>query len=188
MQKQIDSVVANFPKPKGNIKMNESSAEPNPLAIIKFTKYLQSCAISIPNSNDELGYLGEIVNDVVYQRCSTNNAPYTPPNDPGRAPVYTAPTPTQAASTRSGTQSASPPSSSIITNSLLTHQTATKQHEEDKAEWVSHKVALTALRNLITDNIDDMYIASFDDDITGFTRVTPKALLDHIKTTYATVT
>jgi len=188
MQKQIDSVVANFPKPKGNIKMNESSAEPNPLAIIKFTKYLQSCAISIPNSNDELGYLGEIVNDVVYQRCSTNNAPYTPPNDPGRAPVYTAPTPTQAASTRSGTQSSSPPSSSIITNSLLTHQTATKQHEEDKAEWVSHKVALTALRNLITDNIDDMYIASFDDDITGFTRVTPKALLDHIKTTYATVT
>ena len=54
MQKQIDSVVANFPKPKGNIKMNESSAEPNPLAIIKFTKYLQSCAISIPNSNDDL--------------------------------------------------------------------------------------------------------------------------------------
>ena len=88
MQKQIDSVVANFPKPKGNIKMNEPSAEPNPLAIIKFTKHLQSCAISIPNSNDDLGYLGAIVSDDIYQKCNANGTSYTAPNDPGRAPVW----------------------------------------------------------------------------------------------------
>ena len=33
-----------------------------------------------------------------------------------------------------------------------------------------------------------MYIASFSNAITGFTSVTPKALLKHINTTYATVT
>ena len=33
-----------------------------------------------------------------------------------------------------------------------------------------------------------MYIASFNNDVTGFTSVTPKALLDHINSTYATVT
>ena len=105
MQKQIDSVVANFPKPKGNIKMNEPSAEPNPLAIIKFTKHLQSCAISIPNSNDDLGYLGAIVSDDIYQKCNANGTSYTAPNDPGRAPVYSAPEPTEATgpATRSGT-------------------------------------------------------------------------------------
>ena len=191
MQKQIDSVVANSPKPKGNIKMNEPSAEPNPLAIIKFTKHLQSCAISIPNSNDDLGYLGAIVSDDIYQKCNANGTSYTAPNDPGRAPVYSAPEPTEATgpATRSGTEeAATQPSPSIITNSLLMHQTAMKQHEGDKAEWTAYKAALTALRNLITDNIDDMYIASFSNDITGFTSVTPKALLKHINATYATVT
>ena len=192
MQKQIDSVVANFPKPKGNIKMNEPSAEPNPLAIIKFTKHLQSCAISIPNSNDDLGYLGAIVSDDIYQKCNANGTSYTAPNDPGRAPVYSAPEPTEATgpATRSGgtEEAATQPSPSIITNSLLMHQTAMKQHEGDKAEWTAYKAALTALRNLITDNIDDMYIASFSNDITGFTSVTPKALLKHINATYATVT
>ena len=166
MQKQIDSVVANFPKPKGNIKMNEPSAEPNPLAIIKFTKHLQSCAISIPNSNDDLGYLGAIVSDDIYQKCNANGTSYTAPNDPGRAPVYSAPESTQnpRPSTRSGTEATTQPSPSIITNSLLMHQTAMKQHEGEKAEWVSYKAALTALRNLITDNID---IASFNNDVTG---------------------
>jgi hypothetical protein len=140
MQKQIDSVVANFPKPKGNIKMNEPSAEPNPLAIIKVTKHLQSCAISIPKSNDDLRYLGAIVSNNVYQKCNANNASYTPPNDPGRSPVYSAPEPTQAPgpSTRSETEATTQPSPSIITNSLLMHQTAMKQHEGEKAECSSH--------------------------------------------------
>ena len=182
-----------LPQAKRKHQNERAQCRANPLAIIKFTKHLQSCAISIPNSNDDLAYLGTIVSDDIYQKCNdANNASYTSPNYPGRAPVYSAPEPTQApgpATTRSGTEATTQPSHSIITNSLLMHQTAMKQHEGEKAEWTSYKAALlTALRNLITDNIDDMYIASFSNDITGFTSVTPKALLKHINATYATVT
>jgi hypothetical protein len=187
MQKQIDNVVANFPTPKGNIKMNEPGAEPTPLAIIKFTKYLQACAISIPNTNDDLGYLGMIVTAATYQRYSENGVRYTPPVDPGPAPVYTAPAAPRA--TRNNDNEATAAErQSVVTNGLLEHQTLSKQHERNKETWTAHKAAQTALRNLITNNIDEMYIASFNDDVTGFTRARPKQLLDAIKERYATVT
>jgi hypothetical protein len=188
MQKQIDNVVANFPTPKGTIKMNEPGTEPTPLAIIKFTKYLQACAISIPNTNDDLGYLGMVVSADTYSSCSENNIPYTPPVDPGPAPIYTTPNAPRVTRNNNNDDATAAENQTAVTNSLLEHQTLTKQHERNKEIWVAHKAAQTALRNLITDNIDEMYIASFNDDITGFTRARPKQLLDSIKERYATVT
>ena len=67
------------------------------------------------------------------------------------------------------------------TELVLTHQAAMKVHEIKKQEWADYKAARTALRNLITSNIDEEYLASFNHEITGFTLVPPLELIKSIQ-------
>jgi hypothetical protein len=56
-----------------------------------------------------------------------------------------------------------------------------KVDEIKKQEWANYKAARTALRNLITSNIDDEDLASFNHEITGFTLVPPLELLSRFR-------
>ena len=170
LQATIESFKATFPAAKGDIRMNDPGHKPTPLRILKFTKYLRQCAISITNSKSDLGYLGIVVPPETYQPLN-DNVPYSPPTDPGSAPTITEPT----------------GSSSSVSRQLLQHQTALKLHETAKHDWTLFKAATTALRNLIIQHIDDEYIASLDHSITGFTLVSPLTLITYIRTNYGMV-
>ena len=70
---------------------------------------------------------------------------------------------------------------------ILTFQQEMRNHEKEVNAWTIHQGALTALRNLIINNIDEEYIAEHYNALTGFRLVTPATLLDHIKDNYGDV-
>ena len=70
------------------------------------------------------------------------------------------------------------------TNRILQFQQATRDHEKVLNTWTYYQSALTALRNLIVNNIDEDYIAEHNNALTGFRLVTPATLLNHIKVNY----
>ena len=73
------------------------------------------------------------------------------------------------------------------TNRILQFQQATRDHEKVINTWTHYQGALTALRNLIINNIDEDYIAEHNNTLTGFRLVSPAILLDHIKVNYGDV-
>jgi hypothetical protein len=92
-----------------------------------------------------------------------------------------------AASTRSATEDASAAAASAAateTNRILQFQQSTRDHEKRINTWTHYQGAITALRNLIINNIDKDYIAEHNNALTGFRLVTPAALLNHIKVNY----
>ena len=62
-----------------------------------------------------------------------------------------------------------------------------KVHQIKKQEWANYKAARTALRNLITSNIDKEYLTSFNHEITCFTLVPPLEVIESIQEQYGTV-
>ena len=180
MQEAITNAKANFPSPKRDIKMNEHGRKPTPVRILHFNKYLQQCAISISNTTTELGYLGLVVPNETYETLNYNNG-FVIPQEPDAAPVLQLPAaPAQA------TRAAAAPVTTT-TEVVLTHQAAMKVHQIKKQEWANYKAARTALRNLITSNIDKEYLTSFNHEITCFTLVPPLEVIESIQEQYGTV-
>jgi hypothetical protein len=178
------SVEAHFPKAPIDIKINDLGQEPTPLRIIKFQKYIQQCAINIPIKGETLGLLGAVISPTDYQTVS-NNRLWTAPTTPGTAPTMPPATTTAQTATRSTTDTAA--ATAGETNRILTFQQEMRNHEKEVNTWTIHQAALTALRNLIINNIDEEYIAEHCNALTGFRLVTPATLLDHIKDNYGDV-
>jgi hypothetical protein len=190
-QEASKSVENYFPKAPIDIKINDLAQEPTPLRIIKFQKYIQQCAINIPIKGNTLGLLGAIINDTDYKSVN-NNVSWTPPPTPGATPTMPPPSTTTAttASTRSATEDAAAAAASAATtetNRILQFQQATRDHEKLINTWTHYQGAITALRNLIINNIDEDYIAKHNNALTGFRLVTPAELLNHIKVNYGEV-
>ena len=180
-----------FPKAPIDIKINDLAQEPTPLRIIKFQKYIQQCAINIPIKGNTLGLLGAVIEDTDYKTVN-NNVSWAPPTTPGPSPtMQPAPAPTATAtSTRSATEDATAAAAAAAaneTNRILQFQQATRDHDKTINAWTHYQGALTALRNLIINNIDDDYIAEHNNTLTGFRLVTPATLLNHIKANYGDV-
>ena len=180
-----------FPKAPIDIKINDLGQEPTPLRIIKFQKYIQQCAINIPIKGNTLGLLGAIINDTDYKSVN-NNVSWTPPPTPGPTPTMPPPAPTTAtaASTRSATEDAAAAAASAAateTNRILQFQQSTRDHDKRINTWTHYQGAITALRNLIINNIDEDYVAEHNNALTGFRLVTPATLLHHIKVNYGEV-
>ena len=185
------SVENYFPKAPIDIKINDLGQEPTPLRIIKFQKYIQQCAINIPIKGNTLGLLGAIINDTDYKSVN-NNVSWTPPPTPGPTPTMPPPATTTAtaASTRSATEDAAAAAASAAateTNRILQFQQSTRDHDKRINTWTHYQGAITALRNLIINNIDEDYIAEHNNALTGFRLVTPATLLNHIKVNYGEV-
>ena len=102
------------------------------------------------------------------------------------APATTA----TATATRSATKDATAAAAAAAaneTNRILQFQQATRDHDKIINAWTHYQGALTALHNLIIDNIDDDYIAEHNNTLTGFCLVMPATLLNHIKANYGDV-
>ena len=179
-----------FPKAPIDIKINDLAQEPTPLRIIKFQKYLQQCAINIPIKGNTLGLLGAVISDTDYKSVN-NNVSWAPPTTPGPTPTMT-PAPAAATTTTTATRSTDATATAAAaaateTNGILQFQQATRDHEKLSNTWTHYQGALTALRNLIINNIDEEYIAEHNNTLTGFRLVSPATLLDHIKINHGDV-
>ena len=182
-----------FPKAPIDIKINDLAQEPTPLRIIKFQKYIQQCAINIPIKGNTLGLLGAIINDTDYKSIN-NNVSWAPPTTPGTTPTMSPSTATAPATATCSTTdeaavtaAAAAAAAANETNRILQFQQATRDHEKVLNTWTYYQSALTALRNLIVNNIDEDYIAEHNNALTGFRLVTPATLLNHIKINYGEV-
>ena len=181
------SVENYFPKAPIDIKINDLAQEPTPLRLIKFQKYIQQCAINIPIKGTTLGLLGAVIEDTDYKTVN-NNVSWAPPTAPGPSPTMQ-PAPASVA-TRSATEDATAAAAAAAaneTNRILQFQQATRDHDKLINTWTHYQGALTALRNLIINNIDEDYIAEHNNMLTGFRLVTPATLLNHIKANYGDV-
>ena len=178
-----------FPNDPIDIKINDLAQEPTPLRIIKFPKYIQQCTINIPIKGNTLRLLGAVIDDTDYKTVN-NNISWTPPTAPGPTPTMPPSTTTApATTTRSATEESAAAASAAAneTNRILQFQQATRDHEKIFNTWTHYQGALTALRNLIINNIDEDYIAEHNNALTGFRLVTPATLLNHIKDNYGEV-
>ena len=73
------------------------------------------------------------------------------------------------------------------TNRLLQHQHDLRQHDKKKTKYEKYQAEVTALRNLITTNIEEYFVSAHKNSITRFRLVDPIALMDYIQTNYGTV-
>ena len=90
--------------------------------------------------------------------------------------------------TKDATATAASAAAATETNRILQFQQATHDHEKLSNTWTHYQGALTALCNLIINNIDEDYIAEHNNNLlTGFRLVSPATLLDHIKVNYGDV-
>lgn len=162
----VANATASFPKaPATGIHINEPGTNPSPLLILRFQRYLNACATSIPGET-ELGMLGLVIDQATYESVNDNVAFQAPPV-PGATPVIA--------------------DGAVSAALLLQHQQALKTHDDAKTKHKRYKAAQTALRNLIVANVDNQFISSLRHNITQFHQVPPIALMDHLKNTYGQV-
>ena len=160
--------------------MNKVGTEPTPLRVIKFQNYLKQCAIYIPTNGEALGFLGRALADADY-KSTTSNQTWVAPTDHDTALVL----PTASAKGAS-TRSASEKYIEHM-NRLIQHQPDVRQHEKEKTKYDKYQAGITALRNLITTNIEESFVSAHNNSITGFRLVGPIVLMDYIQTNYWTV-
>jgi hypothetical protein len=171
---------ANFPTPKGTIKLNDENERPTPVHILRFEKHLRACAITIPIPGEPLGLLGAIMSNAQY-RAINSNVPFTAPTDPGPPPTIPTPPATRSQA------AAAPPDPTTHTNTLLQHQQDTQDHARQKNTYDRYIAGLSALTNLILNNIDHKFIEAHNNEWTGFTQVNPDILTTYIKAEYGIV-
>ena len=73
------------------------------------------------------------------------------------------------------------------TNCLLKNQHDVRQKKNKKMKYEKYQAGLTALRNLITTNIEESFVSAHKNSITGFCLVDTNVLMDYIQTNYGTV-
>ena len=129
---------------------------------------------------------------ITIAKSINNNVSWAPPTTPGSTPTMPPPITAVAATTttRSVAENAAAVAASAAaneTNRILQFQQSTRDYEKVLNTWTYYQSALTALRNLIVNNIDEDYIAEHNNALTGFRLVTPATLLNHIKINYGEV-
>ena len=73
------------------------------------------------------------------------------------------------------------------TNFLLQHQHNVRQRDKKKTKYEKYQAGITALRNLITSNIEESFVSEHNNSITEFHCVYHIVLVAYIRTNYGTV-
>jgi hypothetical protein len=118
--------------------------------------------MALTTSDPLLGFLGLVLKDSIFQTLSNPATSYTLPADPGNSPNVTG-------------------SGAVIAEA--THVFIIKQDKYNT--YVQFKIILISM---ITTNCPEKYLSDLKDPITKFRRCTPLELLDHLWTTFGTIT
>ena len=139
-------------------RMNDHPGQPPQRErVAKALNELQQAAASIPaGCNDhDLGHSGLVVSDA---ECTTksNGRPHVPPANPGPSPTIPA-----------------------VAN-LDQRDRAIRGCHIEKGHYNLYEQVNTALKNLLLDSIDAVYINHLEDDMLGFQPVTIRQIIDSI--------
>lgn len=171
---KVASIVALFPKPQGCIRINTNGEEPTPIRIANFQDWLEKCAMEIPYEEDELGLAGVVMKEDDYKGIN-NGVAFTPPQKPGTQPTLTVP---QTRLNANGEPNAV---------QMMQHQQDIEDWKRSKKVWAQYRAGVTALRNLIVDNVDDEYISEIKHPKTQYKQIEPQIIMDHLKDYYGKV-
>jgi hypothetical protein len=139
-----------------------STEPPNRQSLKIFQESIQDQAMSITTSDPILGFLGLVLKDATFQTLNATAASYTPPTDPGNTPNATG-------------------SAAVIAET-------TRIFVLDQDKFNTYIQFQIILISMITTNCPEKYLADLKDPITKFRRCTPIQLLNHLWTTFGTIT
>jgi hypothetical protein len=156
---KASDILALLPVTPSNMPQIATSTEPPTRQSLKnFQESIQDQAMAITTSDPLLSFLGLVLNDSIFQTLSHTATSYTPPADPGNAPNATS------------------------TGAVIAEATRVFVMDQDKYNtYVQFKIILNLM---ITTNCP----SDLKDPITKFCRCTPLELLDHLWTTFGTIT
>jgi hypothetical protein len=149
-------------KPCDMPQIATSTEPPTRQSLKTFQESIQDQAMAITTSDPILGFLGLVLKDTVFQTLNAAAASYIPPVDPGSAPTATG------------------------TAAVITEATRVFVIDQDKYNtYLQFKIILISM---ITTNCPEKYLSDLKDPITKFRRCTPIELLNHLWTTFGTIT
>jgi hypothetical protein len=160
---KASDILALLPVTPSNMPQIATSTEPPTRHSLKnFQESIQDQAMAITTSHPLLGFLGLVLRDSIFQTLSDPATSYTPPANPGNSPNVTG------------------------TGAVIAEATRVFIIKQDKYKtYVQFKIILISM---ITTNCPEKYLSDLKDPITKFCRCTPLELLDHLWTTFGTIT
>jgi hypothetical protein len=160
---KASDILALLPVKPADMPQIATATEPPTRQSLKyFQESIQDQAMAITTSDPVLGFLGLVLKDSVFRTLSTPAASYTPPANPGDTP--------------NGTGSAA----------VIAEATRVFILEQEKYNtFVQFQIILISM---ITTNCPEKYLYELKDPITKFRRCSPLDLLNHLWTTFGTIT
>jgi hypothetical protein len=147
-------------------KIADNTSKPTFKSLTTFQKAINQQALAIPSTRGDgaLGHLILVISAADYLIVSTGATPFVVPTNPGSVPVQIA--------NSTGPQI-------IETN---------RAHAIELAEYNLYLNTATILKNIIINNVPEHFIVTLQHPITQYARVTPLQLMEHLWTTYGTIT
>ena len=156
----VDDVVAKFPMKK----MPNIDGEPNYGNINTMMQLLYGNAASLPTTlvGGQHGHIGIIMTPQLYTTLA--NTPYKSSPDPGITPTH------------------------VIEATAEIQQTDFLVHKEGRRIYDDHQTMKDALKSIIIDVVDKVYIGELRNKYTGYLGITARDLLDHLLDCYGNIT
>jgi hypothetical protein len=149
-------------KPTDMPQIATSTEPPTRQSLKNFQESIQDQAMAITTSDPILGFLGLVLKDSIFQTLNDTAASYVPPENPGDTPTAT------------GT-------AAVIAE-------ATRVFAIDQEKYNTYLQFKIILISMITTNCPEKYLSDLKDPITKFCRRSPLELLNHLWTTFGTIT
>ena len=157
-------ILAQFPiTPADMPKIATTTSRPSYTSITKFREAIAGQALAIPSSQTTLGHIALVISTADFATVN-NNVAYVTPINPG--PNLTVAAAATAAQTKE----------------------ATRLHDIATNNYQVYINTCTHLRNQIITSVPDKYISVLKHRLTHYSNRSPLELLEHLTTTYGTVT
>ena len=156
----VDDGVAKFPMKT----MPKINGEPDYGNINTIMQLLYGNATSLLTTlgRGKYGHIGIIMTPQLY--TTLENTPYKSPPDPGITPTH------------------------ATGASVVIRQTDFLKHKEERIIYENHHTMEDALKTIIIDAVDEVYIGELRNKYTGYLGITSRDLLDHLLDRYGKIT
>ena len=152
IKQDVETSLADWP-------VTRIDGQPTEETISKLEMEITNLCASVPTTNGggRHGHAGMIVESVAYTAFSYNGQPFTVPTNPGPYPM-------------------------TVSADAATREKEVAEHKAEIAEFETYLGVESAARKKITSAIDSEWLESIRHPQMGFSHLTPKQLIDHLRT------
>ena len=160
MSPSVDDYINGFPHPN----LPKMQGQPSYESIAELQRLLNSNAASVNTTlgDGQLGYLALTIAPAIY--ATHSQVAFVAPVNPGLLPII-------------------PVNATVAATSELV-----RQHTESKRAWREYHDVDKALKQQLLGAVDDVYVRTLRNRLTGYSSTTVWQLLDHLLTTYGRIT